>query len=276
MSPMEIPKFILEGFGIGRSHSIANKLRWGPDGWLYATQGSTVTGAIRRPGSKDPPIHSLGQLVWRYHPTKRIYEIFAEGGGNAFGVELDAAGRIFSGHNGGNTRGFHYVQGGYYAKGFGKHGALSNPFTFGYFEAMAHHDVPRFSHTYVIYQDTALPEKYRGKLFGVGPLQSHVMYSEVMPGSQQFQRSDLGLALQTTDTWFRPVDIQVGPDGAIYVVDMRLSSGLTTSHYQGHSQIVGPALSHCFQGCCQEISRSINRPRIKCSILHHRIARFAN
>lgn len=227
------PEVHLEGFGIEDSHSIANNLRWGPDGWLYATQGSTVTGAIRRPGSKDPPIHSLGQLVWRYHPTKRIYEIFAEGGGNAFGVELDAAGRIFSGHNGGNTRGFHYVQGGYYAKGFGKHGALSNPFTFGYFEAMAHHDVPRFSHTYVIYQDTALPEKYRGKLFGVGPLQSHVMYSEVMPDRSSFKTKDLGLALQTTDTWFRPVDIQVGPDGAIYVVDMYEQRIDHASHYQG-------------------------------------------
>ena len=53
----------------------------------------------------------MGQLIWRYHPETRRYEIFAEGGGNAFGVEIDAKGRIFSGHNGGDTRGFHYVQG---------------------------------------------------------------------------------------------------------------------------------------------------------------------
>lgn len=227
------PEVHLEGFGLEDSHSIANNLRWGPDGWLYATQGSTVTGAVRRPGSKEPPVHSLGQLVWRYHPRKHIYEIFAEGGGNAFGVEIDDAGRVFSGHNGGNTRGFHYVQGGYYAKGFGKHGALSNPFTFGYFEAMAHHDVPRFSHTYVIYQDNALPEKYRGKLFGVGPLQGHVMYSDVMADRSSFKTKDLGLALQTTDSWFRPVDIQVGPDGAIYVVDMYEQRIDHASHYQG-------------------------------------------
>ena len=37
------PVVHLEGFGIEDSHSVANNLRWGPDGWLYAAQGSTVT-----------------------------------------------------------------------------------------------------------------------------------------------------------------------------------------------------------------------------------------
>jgi sugar lactone lactonase YvrE len=73
----------------------------------------------------------MGQLIWRYHPETRRYEVFAEGGGKAFGCEIDPKGRIFSGHNGGNTRGFHYVQGAYLQKGFEKHGPLSNPYAFG-------------------------------------------------------------------------------------------------------------------------------------------------
>jgi putative membrane-bound dehydrogenase-like protein len=158
------PEVLLEGFGLSDSHSVVNNLTWGPDGWLYAAQGSTVHGAVKRPGTQDEPVHSLGQLIWRYHPETRKYEIFAEGGGNAFGVEIDSKGRIFSGHNGGDTRGFHYVQGGYYQKGFGKHGNLSNPYTFGYFPAIAHHAVPRFTHTFVIYEGDALPEQYHGKL----------------------------------------------------------------------------------------------------------------
>jgi putative heme-binding domain-containing protein len=233
------PAVHLEGFGIEDSHSITNNLRWGPDGWLYATQGSTVTGDVRLhasqrpPGDKTPPVHSMGQLVWRYHPERKQYEIFAEGGGNAFGVEIDAKGRIFSGHNGPNTRGFHYVQGGYLQKGFGKHGELSNPFTFGYFEAMAHHDVPRFSHTFVIYEATALPTAYHGRLFGVVPLLSHVVMSEVSPDRSSFKTKDVGYALESSDPWFRPVDIQVGPDGAIYVADFYEQRIDHASHYQG-------------------------------------------
>ena len=142
------PEVHLEGFGLEDVHSVANSLRWGPDGWLYAAQGSTVTGQVKRPGDKEA-VHSMGQLIWRYHPETHRYEIFAEGGGNTFGVEFDAKGRVFSGFNGGDTRGFHYVQGGYYQKGFTKHGSLSNPFAFGFFPAMKHHSVPRFTHTFL-------------------------------------------------------------------------------------------------------------------------------
>ena len=134
--PDSDPVVHLEGLGLEDTRSCVNSLRWGPDGWPYACQGSTVTGKVRRPG--DEKIHrSLGQLIWRYHPENQIYEIFAEGGGNAFGLEFDSKCRAFSGHNGGDTRGFHYVQGGYYRKGFGKHGPLSNPFSFGFFPATA-------------------------------------------------------------------------------------------------------------------------------------------
>lgn len=216
--PTGDPEVHLSGFGLEDTHSITNSLRWGPDGWLYATQGSTVTAKVQKPGSKET-VHSVGQNIWRYHPEKRRYEIFAEGGGNAFGVEFDEWGNVFSGHNGGNTRGFHYVQGGFYRKGFDKHGPLSNPYTFGFFEAMKSNTAPRFSHTFAINDAAALPEKYRHKLFGVVPLMNHIMLSEVMRDGSSLQTKDLGPVVSSKDNWFRPVDIQVGPDGALYVAD---------------------------------------------------------
>jgi glucose/arabinose dehydrogenase len=135
------PVVHLAGFGLEDTHSVANSLRWGPDGWLYGAQGSTVTAHVTRPGTEAAPVYIQGQCVWRYHPETRRFEVFAEGGGNAFGLEIDAKGRIFSGHNGGDTRGFHYMQGAYLRKGFEKHGPLSNPYAFGFFEAMPHQKV---------------------------------------------------------------------------------------------------------------------------------------
>lgn len=212
------PVVHLEGFGLEDTHSVVNSLCWGPDGWLYAAQGSTVTGNVKRPADKTA-VHSLGQHIWRYHPETRRYEIFAEGGGNAFGVEFDSKGRVYSGYNGGDTRGFHYVQGGYFRKGFEKHGDLSNPYAFGHFAPMKHHKVQRFTHNFIINEGSALPAKYTGHLFGVDPLASNVVEAEMSRDGSTWQSKDVGHPMTTPDTAFRPVDIKLGPDGAIYVAD---------------------------------------------------------
>ncbi|HEV3004640.1 MAG TPA: PVC-type heme-binding CxxCH protein, partial [Pirellulales bacterium] len=227
------PEVHLQGFGLEDTHSCANNLNWGPDGWLYACQGSTVSGDIIRPGLDKKPVHSMGQLIWRYHPPTRRYEIFAEGGGNAMGLEIDSQGRVFSGHNGGDTRGFHYVQGGYFQKGFSKHGPLSNPFSFGYFPAMKHPSVPRFSHAFVIYDGGALPEAYAGRLLAVAPLQSQVTISQLDRDGSSFQTHDVGHAMTSSDDWFRPVNVTVGPDGAVYVCDMYEGQIAHLRHHEG-------------------------------------------
>jgi hypothetical protein len=67
------------------SHAFANSLTWGPDGWLYGAHGSTVTAKIRG--------LEFQQSIWRYHPITREFELFAEGGGNTWGLDFDADGK---------------------------------------------------------------------------------------------------------------------------------------------------------------------------------------
>jgi putative membrane-bound dehydrogenase-like protein len=254
------PEVHLQGFGLEDTHSVVNSLRWGPDGWIYAAQGSTVTGHVTRPGLDDgkEPAHSMGQLIWRYHPETRRYEVFAEGGGNAFGVEIDRKGRTFSGHNGGDTRGFHYVQGGYYQKGFDKHGPLSNPYAFGYCPAMKHNRVPRFTHTFLIYEADALPERYRGVLFGVAPLLNHVVMSAVEPDGSSIRTRDIGHAVTSDDPWFRPVDITTGPDGAIYIADWY---DRQVNHYRNHEGQIDPASGRIYRLRARQAPPASGKPR---------------
>ena len=235
--PDSDPMVHLAGFGLEDTHSVVNSLRWGPDGWLYAAQGSTVTAKVRRPGFDENEIVSMGQNIWRYHPEMRRYEVFAEGGGNAFGVEFDAQGRVYSGHNGGDTRGFHYVQGGYLRKGFTKHGPLSNPYAFGYFNGMPHNKVPRFTHNFIVYEGAGLPEKYLGKILGVEPLQGRVVMSDRTALGSSFKTLDTGHPIQTSDRWFCPVDIKSGPDGAVYVCDWYDDQ---VNYYRNHEGQIDP------------------------------------
>lgn len=224
----------LSGFGLEDTHSLANSLAWGPDGWLYGAQGSTVSSTVSTANSSRPAVPITGQAIWRYHPREKTFEVFAEGGGNAFGCEIDSQGHLFSGHNGGNTRGFHYVQGGYYQKGFDKHGSLSNPYAFGYFPPMKHPDAPRFTHTFVIYEANELPEIYRGRLLGVEPLQGRIICSDISAQGSTFQTTDLHWPLTSTDPTFRPVDIKIGPDGAVYIADFAEQFIAHGQHFQGY------------------------------------------
>jgi len=213
------PDIHLEGFGLEDTHSVVNSLCMGPDGWLYAAQGSTVSGAVRKFQSTDEPIKTLGQAIWRYHPTTHQYEVFAEGGGNAFGVAMSDRGEIFSGHNGGDTRGFHYYQGGYYRKGFDKHGSLSNPNAFGYLNPMHHPPLQRFTHTMLLTEGTAFADSFPGSMLAVDPLHGKLIQTELKSTGSTYETIDVRDVISSEDKWFRPVAIVDGPDGCAYVCD---------------------------------------------------------
>src|SRR5262249_54137595 len=104
---------------------------------------------------------------------------------------------------------------------------------FGYFEAMKANDSPRFSHTFAIYDGLTLPDKYRGQLFAVLPLQGQVMLSDVKADRSSLQTRDLGAVVTSKDPWFRPVDIQHGPDGALYIADWNDGYISHLRHHEG-------------------------------------------
>ena len=210
--PDSAPRVVLEGFGLEDTHSGANSLHWGPDGWLYGAHGSTCTANIR--GKKF-----LGQAIWRYHPETDRFEVFAEGGGNTFSLEFDKKGRTFSGTNHGKTRGVHYAQGGAYTKNWGKHGPLVNPYSFGFFEHMKHQGYePRFAQSMIIYEGGAIP-KFEGSIVAGMALTSRVQASRFSRDTSSFQTMDTDILALSSNRWFRPVDTKAGPDGAIYIAD---------------------------------------------------------
>lgn len=216
--PDSAPEVHLDGFGIQDSHAVVNSLCWGPDGWLYAAQGSTVTSDITVTGSDAPPESRIGQLIWRYHPGQKHYEVFAEGGGNMWSCEFDTSGRLLTGTND-KFPAYFYLQGAFYKKNFGKHGALSNPHAYDYFDGIDAPGHRRISNSILVYEGAALPERYNHALLFLGALQGTVGAYQLSPHDLNYQARALDLLLDATDRWFRPVYMESGPDGAIYLCD---------------------------------------------------------
>lgn len=216
--PDSDPQVRLSGFGIEDTHSVMNSLEWGPDGWLYGVNGSTTTGKVKDPVT-GKMVKWQGQMVWRYHPDLHSFEIYGEGGGNTFSLEIDAKGRVFSGTNHG-SRGMYYPQGSYGEKGWGKHGPLTNPYAFGYFKHLEHEgDKRRFSQAYCIYEGGLYPKEFDGKIISPNSLHNVVWVSERIPKGSSYRTVDEANMVETSDHWFRPVFAGVGPDGCVYMGD---------------------------------------------------------
>ena len=213
------PQVHLRGFGIEDSHSLANSLTWGPDGWLYGANGSTTSLRVTVEGKKDPPVVRAGQLIWRYHPKRRVFEIFAEGGGNNLSCEFDSVGRLYSGSNTAHVA-FYYQQGAYYQKTFGKHGELSNPHTYGYLPGILHQKYARVTNSIMMYEGGELPARFEGAMVFANPLTLGVgSYRPKLEGLN-FSVTPNGIVdVRKDDKWFCPVYVDTGPDGALYVCD---------------------------------------------------------
>ncbi|MEY4940058.1 MAG: hypothetical protein RIQ93_1793 [Verrucomicrobiota bacterium] len=206
------PDVLLSGFGIEDAHALANSLQFGPDGWLYGAQGSTVKSNVKGV--------AFEQGIWRYHVRSKVFELFAEGGGNTWGLDFDAQGNAIAGTNYLEVA-LHQVQGAYYVKNFGKHGELHNPHAFGYFN---HIPVDKFVGGHlttggIVYQGGALPARYNGAYIAGNPLTNALFWHTFERDGSSFKLTYRGEFLVGNDTWFRPIDALTGPDGAVYVLD---------------------------------------------------------
>ena len=215
------PEVLLTGFGMDDTHSLANSLQWGPDGWLYGAAGSTSTCKIKNPADPKMSAVEFQQGVWRFQPETKKFELFSEGGGNTYGLDFDKHGQLIAGTNYGGFACLHQMQGAYYVKGFSKHGPLHNPHTYGYFDHVPYTGFKGGHVTCggIVYQADAYPPQYRDQYIAANVLSNAVYWHKLEADKSSFKASHGGELLEGNDPWFRPIDCLQGPDGSVYVVD---------------------------------------------------------
>ena len=133
--PAGPPQILLDGWGFQDTHETLNTFTWGPDGWLYGCHGVFTKSNVGAPGTPDAQRVPLNAGVWRFHPVRHEFELFAEGTSNPWGIDFDARGQCFVEacvipHL------FHMIQGGRYHRQAGAH---FNPFTYDDIKTIADH-----------------------------------------------------------------------------------------------------------------------------------------
>src|SRR5262245_10303806 len=94
--PSGQPVVWLDGWNVkDTKHNVFNSLGWGPDGWLYGCNGIQAKAWVGKPGTPQKDRTYLDGGVWRYHPTRKVFEAVAHGTTNPWGLDWDDYGEMF-------------------------------------------------------------------------------------------------------------------------------------------------------------------------------------
>ena len=193
------------------THGMNSSFTRGFDGWLYATHGYNNNTDVRGRDGHELKMNSGNTYRFRLDGTR--IEQNTWGQVNPFGLCFDALGNLYSADCHSEPV-YQLLRGGYYPS-FGKpHDGL------GFAPSMIFHGHGSTAICGIVYyEDDLWPEEYRHNVFTGNVMTSRVNRDAVtFTGSTPLanERPDF---VSTDDPWFRPVNLQLGPDGALYLAD---------------------------------------------------------
>ncbi len=228
---------LLDGWNIEKAgHNAVNDLIWGPDGWLYGCNGIQSKSNLGKPGTPDAERTPFDCGVWRYHPTRHVFEAVAYGTTNPWGIDFDEFGQIFI-TNCVIAHLWHAIPGGHMVRMYGQD---LNPHTYGLLQSCSdhlhwagghwtesrgnkpEHSVAGGGHAHVgclVYQGDNWPASYRNHIYMInlhGNRVNQDILERLGSGYVAHHGPDL---LTVADTWFRGLTLLTGPDGGVYVSD---------------------------------------------------------
>jgi putative membrane-bound dehydrogenase-like protein len=234
--PDGAPLVLLDGFGRQGVHNIANGGVWGPDGWLYAGHGGTSYSEVGKPGTKKEERIPFHGGIWRYHPTKHVFESVAEGTTNPWGIDFDEWGQGFF-SNSVTPHLYHIIPGAHYERR--RESALSR-YAYERIPPVADHlhwigkswDQSRGGtseqvavgggHAHcglMVYLGGAFPREYHGQIFMVNIHGTRVNVDLPRHEGAGYVASHGKDFLTTTDRYFRGLHMKYGRDGEVYLSD---------------------------------------------------------
>ena len=197
-------RVILRGFFSADSHQNINNFVWSPGGELFFCQGLHAFARVETPWGIER-LNKAG--IWRFREKQMRLDGFLGddmGPQNPYGITFDDWGQPIM--VAGNGQGVYYLR-----------PAL--------IRTRHYRDIPPIWNTGAkfggcdILSGRHLPDNAQGLLAAGSFMNNSVYWWKLTDEGSSFVAKDLPPLIVSTNNAFRPVDLKVGPDGAIYIAD---------------------------------------------------------
>jgi putative membrane-bound dehydrogenase-like protein len=248
------PEIMLDGWAYQDTHETLNTFTWGPDGWLYGCHGVFTHSNVGKPGAPDSARTRINAGVFRYHPTKHIFEVFAEGTSNPWGIDFDEYGQAHIEacvipHF------FHMIHGARYER---QAGTSFNPNTYDEIKTIANHfhyagnqgphagngrsDTMGGGHAHaglLIYQGNSWPAEYRGKVF-MNNIHGQRLNMDILERKGSGYVAHHGPDfVNFNDRWSQIINMLTDQDGSMFMIDWYDKNQCHHNNEGGHDRSNG-------------------------------------
>ena len=275
--PAGDPQILLDGWNYtADTHETLNTFNWGPDGWLYGCHGVFCPSHVGKPGAPENERQWVDAGVWRYHPVKKAFEVYTEGGSNPWGIDFDERGELWAEmcvipHL------FHMIQGARLTRQGGEHyaynasemlrnakhrekGSRKPLFPYVYEDIGTHADHVHWAgaggphagngrsdasgggHAHagmLCYLGTSWPAEYRGRLI-IGNIHGQRLNTDIpVAKGSGFVGKHGPDFLNFNDRWSQTLNQRIDADGSLFVIDWYDANQCHHTRDDGHDHSSG-------------------------------------
>ena len=198
-------RVVLSGFGTEDTHHIVHTFEQGPDGMLYFLQSIYIHSHLETPHGVR---RLMGGGIWHFRPETQQAEVLSKGLVNPWGFIFDDYGQTFA-TDGAGGHGINYI--------FPRSVFVTSPGAQRIMKGL-NPGQPKLCGLEVL-SGSHVPKDMRGVLIAPDFRGHRINAYRLAPNGSSYTSTRIDDFLSSSHRAFRPIDVKMGPDGAIYIAD---------------------------------------------------------